>query len=311
MRLARRRLVRRLGLLRLRRWPRLLRRPRRPQRRAGLSRRTAALPYHSPQSQGGLVWTAACSSPWARGVVVQLVSPEHKGRAWHAYAHTEKGRGRLLSRRAGLVASAQAALSDHDERLAACGEPALACAGGARLCQRLWRARPQGRRAGCRRRHWPAAEPADEGAAVLQPQQAAHCNAAAAPLHGQRWGRGATLLEPLTKARRAAVLAASARCRDVAAAVHAWLLARRGVVSCGGLAAQMNPYVSHLSLYDVVGTPGVAADVSHINSKAQVKVRRPPWSHASCPAAVVLCSVPTQQMKQVVPEMSQGCCHRA
>ncbi len=50
---------------------------------------------------------------------------------------------------------------------------------------------------------------------------------------------------------------------------------------CGGLAAQMNPYVSHLSLYDVVGTPGVAADISHINSKAQVKVRRPPWSRAS------------------------------
>jgi malate dehydrogenase len=54
--------------------------------------------------------------------------------------------------------------------------------------------------------------------------------------------------------------------------VHAWLLARRGVVSCEDLAAQMNPYVSHLSLYDVVGTPGVAADISHINSKAQVKV---------------------------------------
>jgi malate dehydrogenase len=47
------------------------------------------------------------------------------------------------------------------------------------------------------------------------------------------------------------------------------------------LAAQMKLYVSHLSLYDVVGTPGVAADISHINSKAQVKVRRPPWSRAS------------------------------
>ena len=35
----------------------------------------------------------------------------------------------------------------------------------------------------------------------------------------------------------------------------------------------MNPYITSLALYDVVGTPGVAADVSHINSKAQVKVR--------------------------------------
>lgn len=31
--------------------------------------------------------------------------------------------------------------------------------------------------------------------------------------------------------------------------------------------------MSSLALYDVVGTPGVAADISHINSKAQVKVR--------------------------------------
>ena len=32
--------------------------------------------------------------------------------------------------------------------------------------------------------------------------------------------------------------------------------------------------MSSLALYDVVGTPGVAADISHINSKAQVKVRQ-------------------------------------
>lgn len=35
---------------------------------------------------------------------------------------------------------------------------------------------------------------------------------------------------------------------------------------------QMNAQVSQLSLYDIAGTPGVAADVSHINTKAQVKV---------------------------------------
>lgn len=35
---------------------------------------------------------------------------------------------------------------------------------------------------------------------------------------------------------------------------------------------QMNPYVSDLALYDIQGTPGVAADISHINSKAKTKV---------------------------------------
>ncbi|KAJ3190783.1 malate DEHYDROGENASE, NAD-dependent, partial [Dinochytrium kinnereticum] len=32
----------------------------------------------------------------------------------------------------------------------------------------------------------------------------------------------------------------------------------------------MNPHVSELSLYDIVNTPGVAADLSHINSTAKV-----------------------------------------
>ncbi|KAL5222570.1 hypothetical protein ABZP36_027283 [Zizania latifolia] len=37
------------------------------------------------------------------------------------------------------------------------------------------------------------------------------------------------------------------------------------------LLMKLNPLVSSLSLYDIAGTPGVAADVSHINSPAQVK----------------------------------------
>eukprot|EP00879_Flechtneria_rotunda_P001436 GHRR01001589.1.p1 GENE.GHRR01001589.1~~GHRR01001589.1.p1 ORF type:complete len:342 (+),score=120.58 GHRR01001589.1:149-1174(+) len=37
------------------------------------------------------------------------------------------------------------------------------------------------------------------------------------------------------------------------------------------LLMKMNPQVSQLSLYDVANTKGVAADVSHINSKAQVQ----------------------------------------
>lgn len=35
---------------------------------------------------------------------------------------------------------------------------------------------------------------------------------------------------------------------------------------------QMNPAVTELALYDVVNVPGVAADVSHINTRATVKV---------------------------------------
>lgn len=34
--------------------------------------------------------------------------------------------------------------------------------------------------------------------------------------------------------------------------------------------SQINPFVSELSLYDIAGTPGVAADLSHINTKAVV-----------------------------------------
>ena len=37
---------------------------------------------------------------------------------------------------------------------------------------------------------------------------------------------------------------------------------------------QINPYVSELALYDIAGTPGVAADLSHINTKAVVKVSK-------------------------------------
>ena len=37
------------------------------------------------------------------------------------------------------------------------------------------------------------------------------------------------------------------------------------------LLMKLNPLVSHLSLYDIAGTPGVAADVSHINTRAQVR----------------------------------------
>lgn len=38
------------------------------------------------------------------------------------------------------------------------------------------------------------------------------------------------------------------------------------------LIPQISPYVSELALYDIAGTPGVAADISHINSRAITKV---------------------------------------
>jgi malate dehydrogenase len=38
------------------------------------------------------------------------------------------------------------------------------------------------------------------------------------------------------------------------------------------LLMKLNPLVSSLSLYDIAGTPGVAADVSHINSPALVRL---------------------------------------
>jgi len=40
--------------------------------------------------------------------------------------------------------------------------------------------------------------------------------------------------------------------------------------------------ISHLSLYDVRNTPGVAADLGHINTKAKVRARRrPPAARAA------------------------------
>jgi malate dehydrogenase len=38
-----------------------------------------------------------------------------------------------------------------------------------------------------------------------------------------------------------------------------------------GLLMKMNPLVTELALYDIAGTPGVAADVSHVNTAAQTK----------------------------------------
>lgn len=38
------------------------------------------------------------------------------------------------------------------------------------------------------------------------------------------------------------------------------------------LLLKLNPHVSELSLYDVVGTPGVGADLGHIDTAAKVRL---------------------------------------
>ena len=45
---------------------------------------------------------------------------------------------------------------------------------------------------------------------------------------------------------------------------------------------QMNPYVDALSLYDIAGTPGVAADISHINTRSVAKVRCTQYALLPC-----------------------------
>jgi hypothetical protein len=42
------------------------------------------------------------------------------------------------------------------------------------------------------------------------------------------------------------------------------------------LLLKMNPLVSQLALYDIANTPGVAADLSHCNTPAQVRLRAAP-----------------------------------
>ena len=43
-----------------------------------------------------------------------------------------------------------------------------------------------------------------------------------------------------------------------------------------GLLLKINPNIAQLALYDIVGTPGVAADLSHIDSRAQVTAHTGP-----------------------------------
>lgn len=63
---------------------------------------------------------------------------------------------------------------------------------------------------------------------------------------------------------------------------------------------QMNPAVSQLSLYDVANTKGVAADCSHINSRAQVQVR------AVCSEEARLCGSNESATSPLTPQSLSG-----
>ena len=67
-----------------------------------------------------------------------------------------------------------------------------------------------------------------------------------------------------------------------------------------------NPLVRELSLYDVVGTEGVAADISHINSRAQVElpaIRATATAETRCPQPLA----PLQQGSAVLVGCMWGC----
>lgn len=49
-----------------------------------------------------------------------------------------------------------------------------------------------------------------------------------------------------------------------------------GIGQSLSLLMKLNPLVSKLALYDIAGTPGVAADVSHINTRSEVLAARTP-----------------------------------
>lgn len=76
----------------------------------------------------------------------------------------------------------------------------------------------------------------------------------------------------------------------------ALLGAAGGIGQPMALLMKMNPLISHLALYDIVHTPGVAADVSHCSTPAQVSGHLGPQqlkdSLEGCQVAVIPAGVP-------------------
>lgn len=75
----------------------------------------------------------------------------------------------------------------------------------------------------------------------------------------------------LRKAFPAASRAFNAAAAPASGRKVAVLGAAGGIGQPLGLLMKLNPLISELSLYDIANTPGVAADVSHVNTPAQTK----------------------------------------
>lgn len=58
--------------------------------------------------------------------------------------------------------------------------------------------------------------------------------------------------------------------RGMASRKVAVLGAAGGIGQPLGLLMKLSPLVSDLALFDIAGTPGVAADISHVNTQAKV-----------------------------------------
>lgn len=58
--------------------------------------------------------------------------------------------------------------------------------------------------------------------------------------------------------------------RGMAGRKVAVLGAAGGIGQPLGLLMKLSPLVSDLALFDIAGTPGVAADISHVNTQAKV-----------------------------------------
>lgn len=74
----------------------------------------------------------------------------------------------------------------------------------------------------------------------------------------------------LQKSSSSALLHRSYSSESAPARKVAVLGAAGGIGQPLALLMKLNPLVSSLSLYDIAGTPGVAADVSHINTRSEV-----------------------------------------
>ena len=89
-----------------------------------------------------------------------------------------------------------------------------------------------------------------------------------AALHTSRCEADGIMFASALRRCASSTMARQQRVRGYKVAV---LGAAGGIGQPCGLLMKMNPLVTELSLYDIAGTPGVAADVGHVNTAAQTK----------------------------------------